>query len=105
MTTIGMFTIYDSKAEAYLQPFFSINIETAKREFTKHINGDTPFNEFPEDYALFYLGDFDQEEGKFTLQITPQHVSNAVKLKAGSEQLLLPMTNQQPITKETSRDV
>lgn len=81
MQTLGIFTIFDSKAEAYLQPFFSAQIATAKREFTKAINGEGQFHEFSEDYALYYLGEFNQEEGIFTLEQQPKHICNAVTLK------------------------
>lgn len=81
INSISLFSIYDAKAQAYLQPFFSNNIETAKREFTKAVNGDGSFNQFAEDYALFYFGDFNQMEGTFHLQSTPQHCCNAITLK------------------------
>lgn len=86
METLGMFTIFDSKAEAYLQPFFEMTIATAKRKFHQSINSEgTPFNEYTEDYALFYLGEFNQAEGIFALEQTPKHVCNGVTLKDAGE--------------------
>ncbi len=82
MQTLGIFTIFDSKAEAYLQPFFSAQIATAKREFSQAVNGDGSFNKFAEDYALYYLGEFNQHEGTFTLEQQPKHICNAVTLKS-----------------------
>ncbi len=78
---LGMFSIFDSKARAYLQPFFSINLETAKREFSAAVNGEGNFSEFTEDYSLFFLGNFNQVTGKFEMQKTAVHVCNAVTLK------------------------
>lgn len=75
------FSIFDSKAQAYLQPFFSINRETAVREFTKAVQSDGNFSQFSEDYAMFELGTFDQNTGKSELHATPLHVVNAVTLK------------------------
>ncbi len=87
---LEIFTIFDSKAGAYLQPFFSINVETAKREFSAAVNGEGTFAQFAEDYALFYLGDFDQPEAKFEISTTPIHICNAVTLKTVQD---FPMTN------------
>lgn len=79
--TLGMFTIFDSKAEAYLQPFFSENAETAKREFGAAVNGEGNFAQFAEDYALFELGEFSQEFGNFDLCLAPKHICNAITLR------------------------
>lgn len=81
MTRLEIFTIYDSKAQAYLQPFFSLNAETAQREFTKAVNGEGNFSQFAEDYSLHLLGLFDQEEGTFTIETAPVHICNAITLK------------------------
>lgn len=78
---LTQFTIFDSKAEAYLQPFFSLNRETAVREFTNAISKDGNFGKFAEDYAMFELGTFDQATGKSEMHDTPLHVVNAVTLK------------------------
>jgi len=54
-----LFTVYDSAAGAYLDPFVAPSIEFALREFRKIINTDGhQFNNFPEDYTLFHIGEF-----------------------------------------------
>lgn len=80
MQKLDIFTIFDTKANAYLQPFFSTNRDTARREFSKAVNSDGQFNQFAEDYSLFHLGNFDQDEGTFELSQTPFHVCNAITL-------------------------
>lgn len=61
---INIYAIYDSKAAAFLQPFFATchavafrNVERACR------NPDSPFVQFPEDFTLFLVGSFDDEAG------------------------------------------
>lgn len=81
MNTLGIFTIFDCKAESYLQPFFSLNEATARREFSQAVNGDGQFNKHAEDYTLFQLGTFNQEHGNFDLEVTPKHLCNAITLK------------------------
>jgi len=81
MQTLFIFTIFDSKANAYLQPFFSVNSDTARREFHKAINQDGQFNAYAEDYSLFLLGSFDQDEGFLDIEDSPQHVVNGITLR------------------------
>lgn len=78
---LTQFSIFDSKAQAYLQPFFSLNRETATREFTTAILKDGNFGNFAEDYAMFELGTFDQQTGKSELHVSPIHIVNAVTLQ------------------------
>lgn len=55
-----VFTVYDSKAEAYLQPFFSVSKGAAIRSFSDAINdSQSTIGKHPEDYILFALGSFD----------------------------------------------
>lgn len=60
----GIFTVFDSKANAFLLPFFSQNERVAVRQFTTTCRSDGhPFNDNPADYTLYYLGDFDDTSG------------------------------------------
>jgi len=54
-----LFTVYDSAAGVYLDPFVAPSIEFALREFRAIINQEGhQFNKFPEDYTLFHIGEF-----------------------------------------------
>ena len=58
----NMFTIYDSKAEAYLPPFFLPTDGMAQRTFAECINSDDhQFGRHPHDFTLFKLGTFDND--------------------------------------------
>lgn len=60
------FTIYDSKAELYLPPFYFTTIGQAIRAFTNTVNtGDTEINRHPADFTLFDIGTFDNCTGLF----------------------------------------
>jgi hypothetical protein len=55
-----MFTVYDSKTEAYLQPFFVASKGAAVRSFADAVNEEGhQFNKYPEDFTLFELGEYD----------------------------------------------
>lgn len=57
---IKMFTVYDSKAEAYMQPFFMQSVGAALRAFSDTVNDPShAFSKHPEDYILFELGTYD----------------------------------------------
>lgn len=61
---LKVFCIYDSKAEAYLQPFFMMARGEAVRAFQTAVNDpQTNFCKHPSDYTLFEIGTFDQSSG------------------------------------------
>lgn len=58
------FTVYDSKVEAYLRPFFMHTDAEAIRAFKDTVNdGQSPFCKHPEDFTLFAIGHFDESDG------------------------------------------
>jgi hypothetical protein len=63
------FTIKDNKAEFFHQPFTARNINDAVRTVTTMVNNSDPNNmlaSHPNDYSLFMVGDFDDNEGQLT---------------------------------------
>lgn len=69
-----VFSVYDSKAQAFLQPFFSANGATACRMFERAVNEEgSNFNRYCGDYELFEIGDFDDSSG--TLEPAAHRVS------------------------------
>lgn len=64
---ILIFTVNDSKAALFLQPFFSRNAQTAKRSFSEAVNdAGHQFHKHAGDYTLFEIGSFDEETGVVT---------------------------------------
>lgn len=62
-----IFAIYDSKAEAYHQPFFQNTVGLAIRAFTTAANDESSaFHAHSGDYSLFEIGEFDERSGKIT---------------------------------------
>lgn len=61
---LQVFSVYDSAADAFLQPFFAPTVEFAVREFRRAVNEEGhQFNQYPDDYTLFHIGEFDQSSG------------------------------------------
>ncbi len=60
-----IFTVYDSKAKAYLTPFFIKTTGEALRQFTDIVNNkEHYFSQHPEDYSLFEIGTYDEQLGQ-----------------------------------------
>jgi len=62
---LKIFSVYDSKAESYMAPFYFHAIGQALRAFTDTAN-DTKSSMFKHagDYTLYCIGDFDDQTGK-----------------------------------------
>lgn len=62
-----MYCLFDSKANAHLNPVSFVNDGEAVRWFTTIINAkeETNVSRYPKDFSLCYLGTFDDESGEF----------------------------------------
>lgn len=59
-----IFTVLDSVAGIWLEPFFEATIESAVRAFREIVNKEGhQFNRFPQDFALYHIGSFDEKTG------------------------------------------
>lgn len=59
-------SVYDKKAEAYMRPFFVPTTGMAQRTFSDEVNRKSEDNmmySHPEDYVLYYVGEWDEERG------------------------------------------
>jgi len=75
-----IFTIYDKKAEAYNTPWFQQTHGLAERIFRDESNNpESSINKHPEDYTLYYLGEYDQNTGEMEIPHPPKPVMEAVE--------------------------
>ena len=75
-----VFSVYDSKAEAYGAPVFFKTKGEAIRGFTDIVNdGNSMLSKYPGDYTLFELGSFDEETAKFDLHASPVSLGVALE--------------------------
>ncbi len=71
---LNAFTVYDSKAEAYLPPFFTTTPALAMRSFAAAANSEGhDFQNYAADYNLFQIGTFDDSTGRLDYL---EHYSN-----------------------------
>jgi len=60
-----LYSVWDSKAEEFLPPFFAKTDGLAIRSFQEAINNqEHMFAKYPEDYTLFKLGSWFTTDGK-----------------------------------------
>lgn len=58
--------VYDVRAGAYMTPFFVQSKGIAIRSFEAACRKpDSAFAQFPNDYTLFYVGDYDDSKASF----------------------------------------
>ena len=80
-----IFCVFDSKAEAYLQPFFMRTAGEAIRAFTDLVNGsDNQFCKYPGDFVLFELGSYDDSTAGITCLEAPHSLGVGVEFKKGT---------------------
>lgn len=60
----GIYSVYDSKAKAYIPPFVLPNDEMAVRIYSDSCNDPLhAFCKFSSDFTLFRIGSFDDSDG------------------------------------------
>lgn len=63
-----IFSVFDSKTGAYLKPFHEATIPSCIRSFTDACKDpESTFSKYPEDFTLFHLGHFDDQNAEFTM--------------------------------------
>lgn len=61
---LKVYTLYDAKAGAYLTPFFLPNDQMAIRQFASIIGGESLIGQFPQDYTLYGIGEYNDALGE-----------------------------------------
>lgn len=83
---LKIYTVYDSKVEAYLRPFFMQSRGEAIRAFTDAVNDqNTQFNKHPEDFTLFELGMYDDQNGGIEMHTAKVSLGTAVEFKDNND--------------------
>lgn len=78
----AMFAVFDQKAKAYMQPFFSQSAGTAARAFAVAVNDPTTMlSKHPEDFSLWEIGVFDDDSAYIHALSPLKNVCLAISLK------------------------
>lgn len=78
----ALYTLYDVKTHFYHPPVCVINENDAKRTFQTMLNGKvTLFSSYPEDYHVYFLGNYDDHDGTITPSVPPVYVCGLDELQ------------------------
>lgn len=84
MAKLKVFTVYDAKVEAYMQPFMLQSQGQAVRSWMDVVNdAKTQFSKHPEDFTLFYIADYDENTGRYENLTAPVPVATALEYHEG----------------------
>lgn len=73
-----LFSMYDTKAQTYIQPFAETSTISALRGFDVAVNeSKSTFARFPDDFCLMELADFDQNTGQLIPHMSPVNLGSA----------------------------
>lgn len=76
---LNIYSVYDSKAEAFIAPFYCPTIGLAVRSFETACRDEGHnFHIYAADYTLFELGSFDESKGTFVIHKTPTNLGLAL---------------------------
>lgn len=77
---LKIYSVYDSKAEAFASPMYFQTKGQAIRSFTEAANDKShPIGKYPEDFTIFELGEFNDSNSRFTLYDTPYSLGLAIE--------------------------
>lgn len=78
-----MYTVFDNKSKAYLEPFLTHNKETAMRIVINCLRDPNhSFAKNPEDYQLFFLGKYDDRTAQIDV-FEPDHIVSLHTINIG----------------------
>lgn len=81
MQKLKMFSIRDGKGEIFHAPFYAKTHGEAERTFNENAsNPESMIHKYPQDYDLYFVGEYDDQTGKLKAEDTPQHMIKAVNL-------------------------
>lgn len=74
---VNCYAVYDAKISDFHLAIFDIKHEGAIRQFSDAVNDkQTKWSRHPEDYSLWYIGEFDTTKGALT-GVLPENLVNA----------------------------
>lgn len=72
---VTIVAVRDIVADVFHAPVFAQNEGSAKRSFTDQCrNKDTLYGQHPEDYELYHLGYYDDQNASFELNEEPRQI-------------------------------
>lgn len=79
----GLYSIFDRGVAKFMVPFPAETDHDAIRQCKQVVNSDrkSPITDYPEDYDLYFVGWFNDEEGKLVTNQAPKMITQLKELK------------------------
>lgn len=88
MQTVNLYSVKDTKAQAFREPFPARHTSEAVRGFTSAVqNQDTEFGRFPEDFELYQIAEVNLDNGLIN-QIGPEFIVGGKSLQKWVERIM-----------------
>lgn len=88
MAKLRMFSVYDSKVQAYMNPWIARTVAEAQRSWVQACNdGQSMMSKHPADYTLFQVGEFDEETGEILPLKAHASISTGLEARRPSEEV------------------
>ena len=85
MMKLKVFAVRDNAVGLYCQPHYSRTPGEALRAFEQAVTQEgSQFNKFAKDYALYMIGEYDEESGQHNSQ-HPVEIANALAIVANQD--------------------
>lgn len=79
---LKVFSVFDCKASAYMQPFFMASVGEAIRSWQEVSNdGKSTISKYPGDFTLFEIGSYDDQTGSFSMKQSYVNLGTALSHK------------------------
>lgn len=76
-----VYTVKDTKSLVYGPPFMAHTHGEAERVIKETLSrGESTLSKYPEDFDLYFLGQWDDTSGKYEFHDSPQHMCKVVQL-------------------------
>ena len=96
---LKIFTVFDSKVNAYMQPFFMTSTGQALRSFEDTVNDpSTQFYKHAADFTLFEIGTYDDAKAEFKISDAKTNLGCALEYQKQIDILEPNVENQPTIT-------
>lgn len=77
MQVLKLYSIFDNKLGAFMRPWVAETHGMATRLFASNVaNPESMMHQYPEDYTLFYIGEFHEETGN-VVAVNPENLGLA----------------------------
>nr|QJB20120.1 MAG: nonstructural protein [Microvirus sp.] len=81
---LNVYSVLDLKTKAFTTPFYAKTRGEAIRSFTTAVNEgqkDNMWHKYPEDFALYEIGTWDDNLGQFSMKDSKDNLGLAIQFK------------------------